>query len=44
MTGRPSTGPKTRKRGVLCKPEIATLNGAKLYGPMPKIANGGWPR
>ena len=30
--------------GALCSPEMATLCGAKLYGPMPNMANGGWPR
>ena len=30
MTGRPLTGPRARKTGVLCSPEIATLYGAKL--------------
>ena len=42
--GFPRSGSERRNRGCLCSPPAATLNGAKLYGPMPNIAKAGPPR
>ena len=39
--GLPERGAIAWKMGVLLKPAIATLNGAKLYGPTPNMANSG---